>query len=56
MKLAAMRQAVRAIEPRLIRGTVRAVRGLVLSVEQLPLPVGSLVRIEVPNRAEAPRC
>ena len=55
MKLAAMRDAVRAIEPRLIRGTVRAVRGLVLSVEQLPLPVGSLVRIEIPNRAEAPR-
>ncbi len=54
MKLASIRSAVRAIEPREVVGTVRAVKGLVLSVEQLPLPVGSLVRIDVPGR-EAPR-
>ena len=34
---------------------MRAVKGLVLSVEQLPLPVGSLVRVEIPHRGEAPR-
>ena len=55
MKLAAMRGAIRAIEPREIAGTVRAVRGLVLSVDQLPLPVGSLVRVQVPLRGEPPR-
>ena len=55
MRLSAVKQAVRAIEPREIAGTVRAVKGLVLSVEQLPLPVGSLVRVSVPNRADWPR-
>ena len=55
MKLAAIRPAVRAIESREITGTVRAVKGLVLSVEQLPLPVGSLVRVHVPHRTDAPR-
>lgn len=55
MKLAAIRPAIRAIESREIVGTVRAVKGLVLAVEQLPLPVGSLVRVEVPSRDEAPR-
>lgn len=55
MKLAAVQSAIRAIEPREIAGTVRSVRGLVLSVDQLPLAVGSLVRVEVPHRAEAPR-
>jgi len=55
MKLAAMPGAIRAIEPREIAGTVRAVRGLVLSVDQLPLPVGSLVRVHVPLRGEPPR-
>lgn len=55
MKLAAVPSAIRAIEPREITGTVRAVRGLVLSVDQLPLPVGSLVRVLVPSRAEPPR-
>ncbi|MEY3143512.1 MAG: hypothetical protein RLY21_2005 [Planctomycetota bacterium] len=50
-----MKQAVRAIEPREIAGTVRAVKGLVLAVEQLPLPVGSLVRVSVPNRSDWPR-
>ncbi|MEY2716518.1 MAG: EscN/YscN/HrcN family type secretion system ATPase [Planctomycetota bacterium] len=55
MKLAAMSGAIRAIEPREIAGTVRAVRGLVLSVDQLPLPVGSLVRVHVPLRGEPPR-
>ena len=55
MRLSAVAAAVPAIEPREIRGTVRAVRGLVLSVEQLPLPVGSLVRIDVPARADPPR-
>jgi hypothetical protein len=38
-----------------IAGTVRAVKGLVLAVEQLPLPVGSLVRVSVPNRVDWPR-
>ena len=55
MKLAAMSGAIRAIEPREIAGTVRAVRGLVLSVDQLPLPVGSLVCVHVPLRGEPPR-
>lgn len=55
MRLSAISAAVAAIEPREIRGTVRAVRGLVLSVEQLPLAVGSLVRVEVPTRADPPR-
>lgn len=55
MKLAAVTSAIRAIEPREIAGTVRSVRGLVLAVDQLPLAVGSLVRVEVPHRAEAPR-
>ena len=55
MRLSAIPAAIRAIEPREITGTVRAVKGLVLSVEQLPLPVGSLVRVLVPNRSEAPR-
>ena len=55
MKLGAVKQAVRAIEPREIAGTVRAVKGLVLAVEQLPLPVGSLVRVSVPNRTDWPR-
>ena len=55
MRLSAIPAAIRAIEPREITGTVRAVKGLVLSVEQLPLPVGSLVRVLVPNRTEAPR-
>ena len=55
MRLSAVKQAVRAIEPREIAGTVRAVKGLVLSVEQLPLPVGSLVRVSVPNRTDWPR-
>lgn len=55
MKLAAMPGAIRAIEPREIAGTVRAVRGLVLAVDQLPLPVGSLVRVHVPLRGEPPR-
>ena len=54
MKLAAIRSAVRAIESREIVGTVRSVKGLVLSVEQLPLPVGSLVRVDIPGR-DAPR-
>ncbi len=55
MKLAAIPAAIRAIEPREITGTVRAVRGLVLSVDQLPLPVGSLVRVMVPHRTDPPR-
>ena len=55
MRLASVKQAVRAIEPREIAGTVRAVKGLVLAVEQLPLPVGSLVRVSVPNRVDWPR-
>jgi flagellum-specific ATP synthase len=55
MRLASVKQAVRAIEPREIAGTVRAVKGLVLAVEQLPLPVGSLVRVSVPNRIDWPR-
>jgi len=55
VKLAAVTSAIRAIEPREIAGTVRSVRGLVLAVDQLPLAVGSLVRVEVPHRAEAPR-
>jgi flagellum-specific ATP synthase len=55
MRLAAIPAAIRAIEPREISGTVRAVRGLVLSVDQLPLPVGSLVRVLVPHRSDAPR-
>ena len=55
MRLASIRPALAAIEPRRIAGTVRGVRGLVLSVEQLPLPVGSLVRVEVPSRRVAPR-
>jgi len=55
VRLSAIPAAIRAIEPREITGTVRAVKGLVLSVEQLPLPVGSLVRVLVPNRTEAPR-
>ena len=55
MRLASIQQAVRALEPREITGTVRAVKGLVLSVEQLPVPVGSLVRVDVPHRGEAPR-
>ena len=55
MKLAAVQSAIRAIEPREIAGTVRSVRGLVLAVDQLPLAVGSLVRVEVPHRSEAPR-
>ena len=50
MRMPAVAAAIPAIEPREIRGTVRAVRGLVLAVEQLPLPVGSLVRVEVPSR------
>jgi len=54
VKLAAIRSAVRAIESREIVGTVRSVKGLVLSVEQLPLPVGSLVRVDIPGR-DAPR-
>ena len=55
MKLSSITAAVRSIEPREIAGTVRAVKGLVLSVEQLPLPVGSLVRVLVPHRMDAPR-
>ncbi len=55
MKLSSITAAVRSIEPREIAGTVRAVKGLVLSVEQLPLPVGSLVRVLVPHRVDAPR-
>ncbi|MFZ4749291.1 MAG: FliI/YscN family ATPase [Phycisphaerales bacterium] len=55
MKLAAIPSAIRAIEPREIAGTVRSVRGLVLAVDQLPLPVGSLVRVHVPHRADPPR-
>ncbi|MFM2164964.1 MAG: EscN/YscN/HrcN family type secretion system ATPase [Planctomycetota bacterium] len=55
MRLGAIQAAIRAIEPREISGTVRSVRGLVLSVDQLPLAVGSLVRVEVPHRADAPR-
>jgi flagellum-specific ATP synthase len=55
VRLAAIPAAIRAIEPREITGTVRAVRGLVLSVDQLPLPVGSLVRVMVPHRSDPPR-
>jgi flagellum-specific ATP synthase len=55
VKLSSVTAAVRSIEPREIAGTVRAVKGLVLSVEQLPLPVGSLVRVLVPHRMDAPR-
>lgn len=55
MKLSSVTAAVRSIEPCEIAGTVRAVKGLVLSVEQLPLPVGSLVRVLVPHRMDAPR-
>jgi FliI/YscN family ATPase len=55
VKLSSITAAVRSIEPREIAGTVRAVKGLVLSVEQLPLPVGSLVRVLVPHRMDAPR-
>ena len=55
MKLAAIPSAIRAIEPREIAGTVRSVRGLVLAVDQLPLPVGSLVRVHVPHRKDPPR-
>ncbi|MCE2882042.1 MAG: FliI/YscN family ATPase [Planctomycetaceae bacterium] len=55
MRLAAIPYALKSVEPREIVGTVRAVKGLVLTVEQLPLPVGSLVKVMVANRDEPPR-
>lgn len=51
--LATQIESVRRAEPRRIIGTVAAVRGLSLLVDELPLPVGSLVRIE-PRRNGGP--
>lgn len=44
--LASQIDMVRRAEPRRVIGTVAAVRGLSLIVDELPLPIGSLVRIE----------
>lgn len=44
--LDAHRQTLQRLEPRLITGAVVAMRGLSLLVDDLPLPVGSLVRLE----------
>lgn len=46
-------QALRTLEPRRIVGSVAAVRGLSVLVDDLPLPVGALVRIE--QRIRNPR-
>ena len=42
----ACREMVDGLEPRAVRGTVAAVRGLRLLVRDLPLPIGALVRLE----------
>ena len=55
MNLAAIRAAMPSVEPREIVGTVIAVKGLVVVVDSLPLPVGSLVRVAVTTRREHPR-
>jgi flagellum-specific ATP synthase len=44
-------QTLRRLRTQEVIGTVVAVRGLSVLVEQLPLPVGSLVRLEPANRA-----
>ncbi|MHC5004626.1 MAG: FliI/YscN family ATPase [Planctomycetota bacterium] len=46
MTLDASIQTLRHLEPRLISGSVAAVRGLTVLVEDLPLPVGTMVRVE----------
>ncbi len=37
---------LRRMEPKQIVGTVASVRGLSIQVDDLPLPTGSLVRLE----------
>jgi flagellum-specific ATP synthase len=47
--LAAKREALERLEPRRICGSVAAVRGLTLLVDDLPLPIGAVVRVEGPR-------
>jgi flagellum-specific ATP synthase len=42
--LAPVFDAVRRVQPALVRGSVASIRGLTVMVDQLPLPMGSLVR------------
>ncbi|MHC4416014.1 MAG: FliI/YscN family ATPase [Planctomycetota bacterium] len=46
MLLGRQLETLRRLQPQEIVGTVAAVRGLALFVDDLPLPVGSLVRVE----------
>ena len=43
-------ETLQRLQPYEITGTVAAVRGLAVFVDDLPLPVGSLVRFEGPGR------
>lgn len=51
--LAAAIESIETIQPFELCGTVAAVRGLTILVEDLPLPVGALVRFEPPGRRAA---
>lgn len=48
--LSAAIDTLASIQPRELCGTVAAVRGLTILVDDLPLPVGALVRFESPGR------
>lgn len=43
---------LRRLQPREIAGTVRAVRGLTIEVDDLPLPIGSLVMVQRTDRID----
>jgi len=47
--LASSIEHVRAGEYRTVKGTVAALRGMTVDVDELPLPVGSIVRLEAPG-------
>ena len=39
-------ETVRELQPRMITGRVRSLRGLTVLVDQLRIPIGSIVRVE----------
>lgn len=40
------------LQPKIVTGTVRAVRGLTIEVDNLPLPIGSLVNVQRTDRID----
>ena len=53
--LAPQIEAIKAMQTIELRGAVTALRGLSLLVEDLPLPIGALVRVESPGSSRTVR-